>query len=231
VIAIARKSSGRASLVQLSTANATMELSRNIAGEPRDVLILDHAMPNAVGLLPDGFDRDVMRLGGALLRSAQMAGGLQRVLRECIQYAQVRRQFGRTIGSFQAVQHDIAILAEHTAAAGRIAETAFASTRASLPPLHVGSAKIVASDAASTGAALAHGIHGAIGLASDHALHFVTRRLWAWRSEYGSREAWAQYIGRLTCEAGESNFWSTITNGTFEQASAAEAANGVVLGY
>jgi acyl-CoA dehydrogenase len=231
VIAIANKSGGRASLVRLSSASTSMELSRNIAGEPRDTLNFEHAMPSAVGLLPDAFDGDVMRLGGALLRSAQMAGGLHRVLRECIQYAQIRRQFGRTIGSFQAVQHDIAVLAEHSAAAGRIAEIAFASTRTFLPSLHVGSAKIVASDAASAGTSLAHGIHGAIGLASEHALQFVTRRLWSWRSEYGSREAWAQYIGKLTCEGGEGNFWSTITNGTFDRAPVAEAANDVVLGY
>jgi len=229
VIAIAKRACGRASLVQLSTKNIAMELGSNIAREPRDTLNFDHALPSAAGHLPDVFDGDVMRLGGALLRSAQMAGGLQRVLRECLQYAQVRRQFGRTIGSFQAVQHDIAVLAEHSAAASRIAEIAFASTQVSLPLLHVGSAKIVASDAAGAGAALAHGIHGAIGLASEHALQFVTRRLWAWRSEYGSREVWAQYIGKLTCEVGESNFWSTITNGTFDRASVAEAANYVVL--
>jgi len=231
VIAIANKPCGRASLVQLNTANTPTELGANIAREPRDTLNYEHAMPSAVEPLPDAFDADVMRLGGALLRSAQMAGGLQRVLRECIQYAQVRRQFGRTIGSFQAVQHDIAVLAEHSAAAGRIAETAFAGTRTSLPLLHVAAAKVVASDAAGAGAALAHGIHGAIGMASEHVLHFITQRLWAWRSEYGSREVWAQYIGRLTCEAGESNFWSAIASGTFDIGSVTEAANDVVPGY
>jgi acyl-CoA dehydrogenase len=207
-----------------------MQLGSNIAREPRDTLNFEHVVPNATGVLAEDLGDDVMRLGGALLRSAQMAGGLQRILRECIQYAQVRRQFGKTIGSFQAVQHDIAVLAEHSAAASRIAEIAFTSTQISLPLLHVGSAKIVASDAAGIGAALAHGIYGAIGLASEHDLHFVTRRLWAWRSEYGSRELWAQLLGKLMCEAGEGNFWSTITNGTFDRASVAEDAHYAVLG-
>ena len=230
VVAIAKKACGRLSLVQLGTKNIAMQLGSNIAREPRDTLNFEHAVPSAAGILPEAFGSDVMRLGGAMLRSAQMAGGLQRILHDCIEYAQVRRQFGRTIGSFQAVQHDIAVLAEHSAAAGRIAEIAFAGTEISLPLLHVGSAKIVASDAAGVGAALAHGLFGAIGMASEHHLHLVTRRLWAWRSEYGSREVWAQYLGKLTCEAGEGNFWSTITNGKFDRASLAEDAHYAVLG-
>jgi acyl-CoA dehydrogenase len=81
--------------------------------------------------------------------------------------------------------------------------------------LHIASAKIVAAEAVSAGTALAHGIHGAIGLAAEHILQFVTRRLWAWRSEYGSREVWAQCIGRLACAGGESQFWPAITGGAF----------------
>jgi acyl-CoA dehydrogenase len=73
----------------------------------------------------------------------------------------------------------------------------------------------VAADAVSVGTALAHGIHGAIGLASEHFLQLVTRRLWAWRSEYGSREVWARHLGRLACEGGESQFWPAITSGAF----------------
>lgn len=230
VIALAQKAGGQLSLVLLNPKSAAVEPGSNVAREPRDTLTFDHAVPGAIAPLPEAWSADVMRLGGALLRSAQMAGALQRILRDCIEYAQVRRQFGRTIGTFQAVQHDIAVLAEHSAAAGCIAQIAFASLQTSLPLLHVGSAKIVASDAAGAGAALAHGIHGAIGMASEHALNFVTRRLWAWRSEFGSREVWAQYIGKLTCEAGESEFWSTITNGTFDRGPVAEAASYVVLG-
>jgi acyl-CoA dehydrogenase len=222
VIAIAQPSVGQPSVVLLRTRDVPIELVRNIACEPRDTLSFENALPVAVALLPIALEGDVMRLGGAMLRSAQMAGGMQRILQESVQYAQSRRQFGRSIGSFQAIQHQIAVLAEHATAADCIAEAAFAGMRSNLPTLQIASAKIVASDAVSVGAALAHGIHGAIGLASEHMLNFISRRLWAWRSEYGSREMWARHIGKLACEGGEADFWSIVTRGTFSRPDKAE---------
>jgi acyl-CoA dehydrogenase len=142
---------------------------------------------------------------------------MQRILQESVQYAQDRRQFGRSIGSFQAIQHQIAVLAEHATAADCIAQAAFASMGARLPALQIASAKIVACDAVSVGAALAHGIHGAIGLASEHILHLITRRLWAWRSEYGSREVWARQLGELACDCGAAELWPAVTRGSFSR--------------
>jgi acyl-CoA dehydrogenase len=215
VVAVAHALGGRGSLVRLATENSVARLGSNVAREPRDTLRFERVRPSAMELLPAPIDEATLRLGGAMLRAAQVAGGLQRVLNECVQYAQVRRQFGRSIGSFQVIQHQIALLAQHAAATRCIAETAFANTRDRPPVLQVASAKIVAADAVSVGTALAHGIHGAIGLASEHFLQLVTRRLWAWRSEYGSREVWARHLGRLACEGGESQFWPAITSGAF----------------
>lgn len=215
VVAIAQSAAGRPSVVLLHPGDIRMELGRNLAGEPRDTLYFDDSVPVAMGRQPLSGAGDVMRLGGAMLRSAQIAGGMQRILQESVQYAQDRRQFGRSIGSFQAIQHQIAVLAEHATATDCIAEAAFAGMGPRLPALQIASAKIVASDAVSAGAALAHGIHGAIGLASEHILQLISRRLWAWRSEYGSREVWARQLGELACDCGADDLWPAVTRGSF----------------
>ena len=46
-------------------------------------------------------------------------------------------------------------------------------------------------EAAGTGAAIAHQVHGAMGFTYEHSLHHATRRLWAWREEFGNEALWA----------------------------------------
>ena len=41
-------------------------------------------------------------------------------------------------------------------------------------------------EAAGIGAAIAHQMHGAIGFTQEHQLHYLTRRLWSWRDEFGN---------------------------------------------
>ena len=47
-------------------------------------------------------------------------------------------------------------------------------------------AKLRVGEAAGTGAAIAHQVHGAMGFTYEHSLHHSTRRLWAWREEFGN---------------------------------------------
>lgn len=186
----------------------------NMAGEARDTLDFVNALPLASAPLPDDLDDDVLLLGGAMLRSAQIAGAVQAVLRMTVRYAGERAQFGRSISGFQAIQHRLAVLGEHTAAAMVASEAAFAESGDTLDRLAIMAAKVSAGEAASIAADTAHAVHGAIGITDEHALHLLTQRLWAWRSEFGSATHWAQQIGRLACAGGASGYWPMVTRTT-----------------
>ncbi len=80
--------------------------------------------PQAVAPTAAGFDANSLCAAGAAMRTVQIAGALSRVLAVCVQYAQTRVQFGRPIGKFQAIQHNLAILAGHSAVAVGAADMA-----------------------------------------------------------------------------------------------------------
>lgn len=210
-------------VVVLPVEAAALAEGANTAAEPRDTLAFEAVAPLATAPLPAGFDADVLKLGGAMLRAAQIAGALEGVLAMATTYAGERVQFGKTIGSFQAVQHQIALLAEHAAAAVMAAEAAFAEAGALLARLPVAAAKICASEAAGVGAGVAHAVHGAIGFTHEHALHLATRRLWSWRSEFGSLADWSQQLGRAVCAAGSAALWPAVTDGALTESKEAAA--------
>jgi acyl-CoA dehydrogenase len=199
-------------LVVLDTANAAqLERRANLAGEPRDTVIFDHAQVIHVQPLPTGSDPDVLLLCGAMLRSAQMAGALQSLLQMTTGYATERVQFGKPIGHFQVIQQQIAVMAEHTACSLLAAEAAFAESAGDITALPIMAAKICAGEAAGICASTAHAVHGAIGFTDEHSLHLKTRRLWAWRAEYGSQNYWSQRLGQSVCESGSKALWPMLT--------------------
>jgi len=192
------------------TGNARIEADVNLALEPRDTLVWQAAP--AVAAAPAGrLPVDAVRLYGALVRSAQMAGGLEYLLAQTVKYVSERKQFGRPIGSFQAIQHQLALLAGHSAAAGIAAASAFRAADRGDAAFEIAVAKVRTGEAAGLGAGIAHQCHGAIGFTYEHSLHFVTRRLWSWRAEFGSESHWADAIGRRVAESGADALWPYLT--------------------
>ena len=217
-------------VVLLDASHAQVERSMNTAGEPRDTLHFEAATPLASAALPAGTAPDAPLYGAAMMRSAQIGGALHAVLEGTTRYATERVQFGKPIGSFQAIQHQIAVLAEHTISANMAAEAAFAESDDTLAALQIAVAKVSSAEAASVAAGIAHAVHGAIGFTHEYALNHATRRLWSWRSEYGSSTVWSQRIGQAVCANGAAALWPALTAGTMNLPTpvAAETVLGVL---
>jgi acyl-CoA dehydrogenase len=150
------------------------------------------------------------------MRSLQMAGALEAILDMSVTYANERVAFERPIGKFQAIQHNLARLAGEVAASvAASGSAADAIANASAPAgeaiiLEVASAKIRVGEAAAEGAAIAHQVHGAIGFTREHTLHRFTRRLWAWRDDFGSESFWAVRLGTLVASKGADDLWPML---------------------
>ena len=177
----------------------------NVAGEPRDEVTLRAAASVPV---PEHLDELL-----ALSRVALMAGALERILEISVEYALLRTQFGRPIAKFQAVQHNLAILAGEVAAATCAGDAAIAACGTERFPDEVAAAKARVGEAAGIGAEIAHQVHGAIGFTHEHSLHHFTRRLWAWRDEHGREAAWQARLGKRIAAGTADRVWEFLVDG------------------
>jgi acyl-CoA dehydrogenase len=131
----------------------------------------------------------------ACINAARLSGALMTVFTRTLQYANERTQFGRPIGKFQAIQHQLSVIAEHTFAARMAAQLGCHADGHKPDVLRVAVAKARTSEAAFEVAALSHSIHGAIGFTSEFDLQLFTRRLHAWRHSGGSESYWHSVLG------------------------------------
>jgi acyl-CoA dehydrogenase len=211
VLIYARDESGSGHLALLGHAAAPTQRSRNLANEPRDRLGLDGVrLPEkAVRTAPPACVEGFLPFG-ALIRAQQMAGAMERCLDYALSYAMERKQFGRPIGSFQAVQHMLADAAGQYAAAAAAADLASEAYQRADFALAVAIAKARVGEAAGKVAEVCHQVHAAIGFTQEHPLHFATRRLWSWRDEFGHESYWQERVGRLVCDAGGEALWPML---------------------
>ncbi len=197
-------------LVAVPQAALTVEPGADIAGDPSDAVRFESVAAESA---PAPFGAAELRAAGAATRALMMAGALGAVSTMTAGYANERRQFGRAIGQFQAVQQNLAVLAGQAAsaaaAAGLAAEALAAWGPALLPA--VAAAKVRTGEAAGQASAIAHQVHGAIGFTAEHRLHHYTGRLQAWRDAFGREAEWAQVLGRHLIAAGPDGLWPAIT--------------------
>lgn len=154
-------------------------------------------------------DPDLPAAALAVVLAAQIAGGLRKALDLSIDHATARTQFGRPLGRFQAVQRLAAGLAMEAAAA-RAAALFGLATLARDPVLAAGVAMTRCAHAAGAGAAMAHQIHGAIGVTREYPLHRLSQALWRWRDHAGGEATWSRKLGDRYLKAGAGSLWRGV---------------------
>lgn len=132
----------------------------------------------------------------AVCGAAVLTGAMGRAMDLSVEWAGTRKQFGRPIGAFQAVQHSLATAAEELAASRAALEWAAAELQSGCPMPSAAVAKGRAAEAAGQVAAITHQVHGAIGFTAEHALHRATHLLWLWRDRWGDETHWYGLLGR-----------------------------------
>ncbi|MGH3713155.1 MAG: acyl-CoA dehydrogenase family protein, partial [Micromonosporaceae bacterium] len=119
---------------------------------------------------------------GALACAAQLLGAGQAMLDTTVRYAQQRHQFGRPIGSFQAVKHQLADVRVGL----DLARPLVYGAAVTMAPRDVSAAKVAAGDAAYRAARTALQVHGAIGYTAEHPLHLWLTRTRALLTAWGT---------------------------------------------
>lgn len=184
----------------------------NLAGEPRDEVVFEKTfIPLKDSALPsETINPDIIHQWGAHTRIAMMAGSLEKILELTVQYSMDRVQFGKPLAHFQAIQQQLAVFTGEVEAAGIAAAYAIEEEDLEQTEREIMMAKVRVSHAVGKSVPIAHQIHGAIGITDEYPLHLYTRRLWAWREEFGNEIQWADQLGQYMIEQGADNLWSVV---------------------
>jgi acyl-CoA dehydrogenase len=186
----------------------------NLAGEPRDTVTFSGAAE--VAPAAPGVDADALRCRGALTRAMLMAGALERMSGLTVGYTSERVQFGRPVARFQAVQKHLVDGAQDAVLVGMAADAAARAAERGDARFEIAAAKLLANQAAFSATRAAHQAHGAMGMTREYPLHHLSRRLWAWRSEYGDEQFWSARLGAAVARAGADRLYPAITSGSSE---------------
>ncbi len=140
-----------------------------------------------------------LRLEGAALVAAQMLGISEGTLELANDYAKRREQFGRAIGSFQAIKHMLADMFVRQ----QVARAAVYAAGATLDDPVVGdvaravaAAKVVAGEAALKNARACIQIHGGMGYTWEIPAHYYLKRAWVCENLFGTIDEHADHLAQ-----------------------------------
>lgn len=202
-------------LVVIGREGLEIECEDNLGHDPRDNVVFRNSP--VLHKIDSPLPNDSVRCLCAMLRSAQIAGAGARCLEIGVGFTSEREQFGRTLSRFQAIQHNLAVMAGELGTVEAMSAAAFNTmdnrglrADAGDARFDIAAAKCRASDAVEPLTRIGHQVHGAIGFTYEYGLHFLTRRLWSWRAEFGGSGEWAEYLGQVAIERGGDEIWAAI---------------------
>jgi acyl-CoA dehydrogenase len=180
----------------------------NMAGEARDRVVADLALDEVEWAAAEVWHE--LRLRGALSRVLLAAGALSAVAQMTVDYTNERRQFGKPVATFQAVQQHLVVAAQSAVRAQMAGDVAVRALAGDVD-IEIAAARVVVDDAITLGTRAAHQAHGAMGVTREYPLHQLTRRLWSWRHEWGTTKQWRRELGDRVIEVGADALFPLIT--------------------
>jgi acyl-CoA dehydrogenase len=139
----------------------------------------------------------------AALTAAHMAGASERLFRMTVEHVTTRTQFGRPLSSFQAIQHQVAVMAEEVAAATLAAHIGLSGPGFSTDRSAI--AKLRCNEAAELLTATAHQLHGAIGATAEYDLQLWTTELRRLQRTQGTAATHALALGKSRATTGQTS--------------------------
>ena len=146
--------------------------------------------PSGAGTIVEGADGLVAFDWACVAVAAELVGLAHAMLDRAVAYAKVREQFGKPIGSFQAVKHQLADVFVATSFAVPVVNRAAWSVARNLPTRSrdASHAKYAAGRAAAQAARTALQVHAGIGYTYENDLHMWLKRTWSLTSQWGTTD-------------------------------------------
>ncbi len=180
-------------LIDAASPGLECTLLKTLARDKQCEVVFDNVTvseENVLGKKDGGWPvvKDILQKA-AVAKCAEMVGGAQAALDMAVNYAKERVQFGRPIGSFQAIQHYCANMAMDVSGSRFVTYKAAWKVSEDLPAnLDAAIAKAWVSEAYGRVALSAHQIFGAIGFTMDHDIHLYYRQAKAAEIVFGSAD-------------------------------------------
>ena len=188
-------------LVDAKSPGISCTVLLTIVGDKQCEVVFDKVRvprENIPGELDKGWDYvEKMLQYATVAKCAEMLGGAQKVLEMSVSYAKERVQFGRPIGSFQAIQHYCANMLTDVDGCRFVTYQAAWRLSEGLPcTKEVSVAKAWVSDAFRRVTVLGQQIHGGVGFTEDHDMPLYYKRAKAWELMFGDADLHREMVAK-----------------------------------